>query len=139
MPINNMTSPPYTHSSLYFVHIKHGSVKHFNSIIMLFLLTQTFFRCFFIIISLCLEGNLLAVEMKDLFTRYTNDVIATSAFGIGCDSLQNPKNEFYEMGKDVTNFRGLRALIFFGYMMSPKLMKVRMSVLYPQYNMMTVK
>ncbi|PNF23402.1 Cytochrome P450 9e2 [Cryptotermes secundus] len=28
------------------------------------------------------EGNILAVEMKDLFTRYTNDVIATSAFGI---------------------------------------------------------
>jgi len=88
---------------------------------------------------LCLEGNVLTVEMKDLFTRYTNDVIATSAFGIGCDSLKDPKNEFYEMGRDITNFRGLRALIFFGYMMSPKLMKVRMSVLYPQHNMMTVK
>jgi len=70
------------------------------------------------------EGNLLAVEMKDLFTRYTNDVIATSAFGIGCDSLKSPKNEFYEMGKDITNFRGFRALIFFGYLMSPKLMKL---------------
>jgi cytochrome P450 family 9 len=63
--------------------------------------------------------------MKDLFTRYTNDVIATSAFGICCDSLNNPKNEFYEMGKDVTNFGGVRALIFFAYMLSPKLMKVR--------------
>jgi len=88
---------------------------------------------------LCLEGNLLAVEMKDLFSRYSNDVIATSAFGIRCDSLKNPKNEFYEMGRDITSLRGLRALIFFGYMMSPKLMKVRTSVLYPQYNMMTVK
>jgi len=87
---------------------------------------------------LCLEGNVLTVEMKDLFTRYTNDVIATSAFGIGCDSLKNPKNEFYEMGRGVTNFRGLRALIFLGYMISPKLMKVRMSVLYPHHNMMTV-
>jgi hypothetical protein len=74
-----------------------------------------------------LEGNILAVEMKDLFTRYTNDVIATSAFGIGCDSLNNPGNEFYEMGRDFTNFRGLRALIFFGYVLSPKLMKVRHS------------
>ena len=138
MPIKNMTSPPYTCSALYFVHIKHGSVKHFNSKTMLVLLTQTFLKNVFII-SLCLEGNLLAVEMKDLFTRYSNDVIATSAFGIGCDSLKNPKNEFYEMGRDITNFRGLRALIFFGYMMSPKLMKVRMSVLYPPYNMMTVK
>jgi hypothetical protein len=43
------------------------------------------------------------------------------------------------MGKDVTNFRGLRALIFFGYMMSPKLMKVRTSVLYSQYNVKAVK
>jgi len=86
---------------------------------------------------LCLEGNLLAVEMKDLFTRYTNDVIAKSLFGIGCDSLNSPKNEFYEMGKDINKFSGLRALIFNGYMMSPKLMKVR--VLYPPYNMMTVK
>ena len=69
--------------------------------------------------------------MKDLFTRYTNDVIATSAFGIECDSLSNPKNEFYKMGRDVTNFRGVRALILFGYTFSPKLMKVRMSVLHP--------
>ena len=77
--------------------------------------------------------------MRDLFTRYTNDVIATSAFGIGCDSLNSPKNEFYEMGRNLTNIGGVRALIIFGYMMSPKLMKVRMSVLYPQHNMMTVK
>ena len=76
--------------------------------------------------SLCSEGNILAVEMKDLFTRYTNDVIATTAFGIECDSLSNPKNEFYEMGKVVTDFGGVTALIFFGYAVSPKLMKVRM-------------
>ena len=82
---------------------------------------------------------MLTVEMKDLFTRYTNDVIATSAFGIGCDSLNNPKNEFYEMGKNVTNFKGIRGLIFFGYMSCPKLMKVRMSVLYPQFNLNAVK
>ncbi|XP_023717573.1 cytochrome P450 9e2 isoform X2 [Cryptotermes secundus] len=70
------------------------------------------------------EGNILAVEMKDLFTRYTNDVIATSAFGISCDSLNNPGNEFYGMGRDFTNFSGIRALIFLGYLFSPKLMKL---------------
>jgi cytochrome P450 family 9 len=64
--------------------------------------------------------------MKDLFTRYTNDVIATSAFGIGCDSLNHPNNQFYEMGKDASNFGGIRAVIFLGYMLSPKLMKVRL-------------
>jgi cytochrome P450 family 9 len=74
---------------------------------------------------LCSEGNILAVEMKDLFTRFTNDVIATSAFGIQCDSLNNPKNEFYEMGRDVTDLGGVRSFIFMGYAISPKLMKVR--------------
>jgi cytochrome P450 family 9 len=74
---------------------------------------------------LCSEGDILVVEMKDLFTRYTNDVIATSAFGIQCDSLTNPKNEFYEMGRDVSNFGGVKAFIFMGYAISPKLMKVR--------------
>jgi cytochrome P450 family 9 len=82
---------------------------------------------FFIVLFCVSEGNILIVEMKDLFTRYTNDVIATSAFGISCDSLNNPGNEFYEMGKDITNFRGIRAIILFGYMFSPKLMKVRHS------------
>jgi hypothetical protein len=113
-------------------------VKQFNSLTVLLIVKQILLINF-LIISFCLEGNLLAVEMRDLLARYSNDVIATSAFGIECDSLKNPKNEFYEMGKDITNFRGVRALIFFGYMMSPKLMKVRMSVLYPQHNMMTVK
>jgi cytochrome P450 family 9 len=68
--------------------------------------------------------------MKDLFTRYTNDVIATSAFGISCDSLNNPGNEFYMMGKDVNNLGGIRAIKIFGYMFSPKLMKVRTLVMY---------
>jgi hypothetical protein len=41
--------------------------------------------------------------------------------------------------QEVTNLRGLRAIIVFGYMMSPKLMKVRMSVLHPQHNLKAVK
>ncbi|XP_043480613.1 cytochrome P450 9e2-like [Leptopilina heterotoma] len=44
------------------------------------------------------------IEMKDTFTRYTNDVIATSAFGITVNSLQDRNNEFYLKGKDATNF-----------------------------------
>ncbi|XP_069676201.1 cytochrome P450 9e2-like [Periplaneta americana] len=79
------------------------------------------------------EGDMLVVELKDLFTRYTNDVIATSAFGIGCDSLNNPKNEFYEMGREATNFSGVRGLIFFGYLLNPKLMKLLHLKLMPKY------
>lgn len=44
------------------------------------------------------------VDMKDAFTRYSNDIIASLAFGIKCDSLTDRNNEFYMMGKDATNF-----------------------------------
>ncbi|XP_023717552.1 cytochrome P450 9e2 isoform X2 [Cryptotermes secundus] len=79
------------------------------------------------------EGNILAVEMKDLFTRYTNDVIATSAFGISCDSLNHPGNEFYVLGRDFTNFSGIRAMKLFGYMFSPKVMKLLRIKLLPDF------
>ncbi|XP_014476492.1 PREDICTED: cytochrome P450 9e2-like isoform X2 [Dinoponera quadriceps] len=44
------------------------------------------------------------IETKDIFTRYTNDVIATCAFGVSVDSMRDPKNRFYAYGKEATNF-----------------------------------
>ncbi|XP_012541379.2 cytochrome P450 9e2-like [Monomorium pharaonis] len=44
------------------------------------------------------------IQTKDVFTRYTNDVIATCAFGINVDSMKNPENEFYVYGKEATTF-----------------------------------
>ncbi|XP_019884431.2 cytochrome P450 9e2-like [Camponotus floridanus] len=44
------------------------------------------------------------VEMRDIFTRYTTDVIATCAFGISVDSMKDPDNDFYTFGAKVTNF-----------------------------------
>lgn len=55
------------------------------------------------------EGRLMK-EMKDTLTRYTNDVIATCAFGISVDSMRNPENDFYMYGKKSTDFN-LRALM----------------------------
>lgn len=43
-------------------------------------------------------------EMKDLFSRLTNDVIATCAFGVKVDSLKDSKNEFYESAQELSNF-----------------------------------
>ncbi|XP_028049478.1 cytochrome P450 9e2 isoform X2 [Monomorium pharaonis] len=43
------------------------------------------------------------IQMKDVFTRYTNDVIATCAFGVSVDSMKNPKNEFYVYGKEAAS------------------------------------
>nr|QVD39549.1 CYP450 [Schistocerca gregaria] len=67
------------------------------------------------------EGKTLTLEMKDFFTRVTNDIIATTAFGIKVDSLSDPSNQFYRMGRRLTS---VRPLVGVGYMMSPRLMEL---------------
>ncbi|EAT41568.1 AAEL006784-PA [Aedes aegypti] len=47
----------------------------------------------------------LEFEMKDTFTRFGNDVIATVAFGIKVDSMRDRDNEFYMKGKQLLNFQ----------------------------------
>lgn len=65
------------------------------------------------------------VDMKDVLTRYTNDIIGTVAFGIRCDSLKDKNNEFYMMGKEATNFNNVwKNLQFFLMIISTKLAKV---------------
>ncbi|XP_011172780.1 cytochrome P450 9e2-like [Solenopsis invicta] len=44
------------------------------------------------------------MEMRDIFTRYANDVIATCAFGIHVDSMRDPENNFYVFGKKAVDF-----------------------------------
>ena len=71
-----------------------------------------------------LEG-VVKEEMKNLFSRFANDAIATAAFGIEVDSLNDPENEFYLMGKDYTDvaggFRWIKITIS---AISPALLKV---------------
>lgn len=43
-------------------------------------------------------------EMKDLFSKYTNDVISSTAFGYKINSFEDPNNEFYESGKQFMEF-----------------------------------
>ncbi|CAG9762960.1 unnamed protein product [Ceutorhynchus assimilis] len=68
--------------------------------------------------------QMFEIEMKDTFTRYTNDVIATTAFGLKVDSLENPENDFYMMGKRVTNFSNFKTqLKFILFFLTPRLFK----------------
>ncbi|XP_063977911.1 cytochrome P450 9e2-like [Diachasmimorpha longicaudata] len=69
------------------------------------------------------------VSSKDAFTRYTNDVIGTCAFGIKVDSIRNRNNEFYVLGRKATNFEGIQSIKFFTVRSFPRLsnlLKIRL-------------
>ncbi|CAG9824140.1 unnamed protein product [Phaedon cochleariae] len=96
--------------------------------------TSSKMRSMFVLMSECSEtfvkhfldknDDVTEIEMKDMFTRFTNDVIATTAFGVKVDSLAKPKNDFYLMGKSATDFSGIwKNLKFFGYMVIPGFFK----------------
>ncbi|XP_044015561.1 cytochrome P450 9e2-like [Aphidius gifuensis] len=55
----------------------------------------------------------LEIFSKDAFCRYTNDVIATCAFGISINSMKDKTNDFYVLGRKATNFEGLMSVKFF--------------------------
>lgn len=57
------------------------------------------------------HGERINVEMKDLFSRYTTDVIASCAYGLKIDSLAEPDNEFYVNGLKIFNFTSFKVLI----------------------------
>lgn len=63
----------------------------------------------------------IELDLDDNLSRLTNDVIATTSFGLQCDSLKERNNKFYLMGKELTN---LRLFVFFLQHISPKLAKV---------------
>lgn len=71
------------------------------------------------------SGEKLDVEMKDFFSRYTNDVIATCAFGIKVNSFADPDNEFFVNGKKVMKPPSpLKILQFFIIMWTPKIARL---------------
>lgn len=82
------------------------------------------YQCVCLCVSVSVDGDVLVLELKEFYTRYTNDVIATAAFGIGVDSFRQPTNEFYMMGQDATYIGGLRAFKWLAYVSMPKLMQV---------------
>uniref|UniRef100_A0A182TG63 Uncharacterized protein n=1 Tax=Anopheles melas TaxID=34690 RepID=A0A182TG63_9DIPT len=68
-------------------------------------------------------GTGYQLEMKDVMTRFANDVIGTAAFGIKVDSFRDPTNVFISMARSVTNQESLvKALKMIGYTFVPKLM-----------------
>ncbi|XP_071651117.1 cytochrome P450 9e2-like [Temnothorax longispinosus] len=56
------------------------------------------------------------IDTKEAFRRYTNDVIATAAFGISVNSMKDQNNEFYIRGVEASKvFSGPLAIIKFTF------------------------
>lgn len=66
----------------------------------------------------------IELDMKDYCTRFTNDVIASTAFGLQVNSFKDRENQFYLMGKKLTTFTALMNLKFLLFQTAQKLFKV---------------
>ncbi|XP_017769444.1 PREDICTED: cytochrome P450 9e2-like [Nicrophorus vespilloides] len=68
--------------------------------------------------------DIISLEMKDAYTKATTDIIASCAFGIQCDSLNDSQNDFYVKARNAFDFSGFRKYIFFMYNTCPTVMKM---------------
>ncbi|KAH8347768.1 hypothetical protein KR084_000938 [Drosophila pseudotakahashii] len=59
------------------------------------------------------------VDMKGLCNKLSNDVIATTAFGLKVNSFEDPKNEFHQIGQTLVFSRGLPFLKFMMCLLAP--------------------
>lgn len=74
------------------------------------------------------KGEGTTMDLKEYLALYTTDVISSCAFGIDTNSLQNPNNQFREMGRSMfrqTLSHLLNTLVIFAF---PKYVKVTRSV-----------
>ncbi|CAG9828105.1 unnamed protein product [Diabrotica balteata] len=71
-----------------------------------------------------MNEDVVEVPFKDVSTRFANDIIATTAFGLHTDSLKNKDNEFYLMGKEITDFTTVGSISrILGFLLMPKILK----------------
>lgn len=63
------------------------------------------------------------IELKDLFSRYTTNVIASTAFGLEVDAVTHRQHEFYLAGKEITNFDGIQGVKMLLLDVIPRIMK----------------
>uniref|UniRef100_A0A1I8PRR0 Cytochrome P450 n=1 Tax=Stomoxys calcitrans TaxID=35570 RepID=A0A1I8PRR0_STOCA len=68
-------------------------------------------------------ANGFEVDVKDLTTRLTNDIIASTAFGLQVNSFRDKENEFYMKSKDATSLSSSQQLKLFFMMLFPKVVE----------------
>ncbi|XP_017777381.1 PREDICTED: cytochrome P450 9e2-like [Nicrophorus vespilloides] len=90
--------------------------------------TSSKLKCMFPLMSECAEKfidyflkmnkTVVSIELKEEFSRFANDVIATCAFGVSCNTIEERTNIFMEMGKRVSVLPSFK---FFGTALFPGL------------------
>lgn len=96
--------------------------------------TSSKMKFMFTLISECAEkyikhlevtrSDIIDLDLKDVFARFTSDIIGTIGFGLEVDSLKDRNNEFFKMGQKLINVEGIRALKLMLYVTFPTIAKV---------------
>ncbi|XP_055304966.1 probable cytochrome P450 9f2 [Sitodiplosis mosellana] len=63
-------------------------------------------------------------DSRDLFTRYANDIIATTAFGIEINSMRDLDNDFFKASYSMSEFRFIDGLKFLASLSCPSLVQL---------------
>ncbi|XP_046409248.1 uncharacterized protein LOC124174160 [Ischnura elegans] len=72
-----------------------------------------------------IQGGESVVEVKDLTSNYTMDVIALCGFGVECGAVKNPESsEFKRMGKMLFEVNLKRSIVLMIFFLAPKLMEI---------------
>ncbi|XP_014217343.1 cytochrome P450 9e2-like [Copidosoma floridanum] len=71
-------------------------------------------------------------EAKDAFSRYTSDVIASAAYGVKFNSMNDKENEFYSHGKTALSFTFLSTIKFELLTLFPRLMRLLGATFFPR-------
>lgn len=62
-------------------------------------------------------------DARDLFSRYANDIIATTAFGIEINSVRDPDSDFLKFGRSLAETRFIDGLKFLASLSFPSLIR----------------
>ena len=63
-------------------------------------------------------------DFRELASKFTVDVIATTAYGIEVDSFKHPENEFFKITEQITNFGSPKLVMkLVGYLTVPSIMR----------------
>lgn len=66
----------------------------------------------------------VVVELKDLLSRFTTNIIATCAFGLKVDAVNDRNNEFFKFGQVLTDIGSMQMIKLLLYDSLPKIMKL---------------